>query len=152
MEPSTTKEGKIYSDLCGRFPTTSSRGNNYIYVMYVYDCNTILTTATKNIRDKEMMRAFTSLTGDLKTPGIKSGFHFMDNEESIALNLTMTTMKIKYQLVPPRNHRGNNSERAIQNLKNHFIAGLYSVDKYFHLQLWDRILQQEKISLKLIRQ
>ena len=28
VEPSTNKEGKIYSDLCGRFPTTSSRGGN----------------------------------------------------------------------------------------------------------------------------
>ena len=37
VEPSTTKEGKIYSDLCRRFPTTSSRGNKYIYAIYVYD-------------------------------------------------------------------------------------------------------------------
>ena len=39
VDPNTTKEGKIYSDLCGRFPTTSSRGNKYIYIMYVYGCN-----------------------------------------------------------------------------------------------------------------
>ena len=26
VEPSTFKEGKIYSDLCGHFPTTSSKG------------------------------------------------------------------------------------------------------------------------------
>ena len=30
VEPSTTKEGKIYSDLCGQLPTTASRGNKYI--------------------------------------------------------------------------------------------------------------------------
>ena len=44
VDPSTTKEGKIYSDICRRFPTTSSRGKKYIYVMYVYDCNSILST------------------------------------------------------------------------------------------------------------
>ena len=57
--PSTTKEGKIYSDLSGWFPTTPSRGNTYIYVMYLYDYNSILTTAMKNRSDKEMIRAFT---------------------------------------------------------------------------------------------
>ena len=53
VDPSTTKEGKFYSDLCGLFPTTSSRGNKCIYIMYVYDCNAILMTETKNGSDKE---------------------------------------------------------------------------------------------------
>ena len=52
VNPSTTKEGKIYSYICGRFPTTSSRGNKHIYVMYMYYCNTILTAAMKNRSDK----------------------------------------------------------------------------------------------------
>ena len=65
LETSKTKEGKIYSDLCGRFPTTSSRGNKYTYVMHVYDCIAILTKEIKNRNEKEMIRAFTSLTEDL---------------------------------------------------------------------------------------
>ena len=103
--------------------------------MYVYDCNFILTTAMKNRSDKEIIRAFSSLTEDLKSRGIHAGFHFMDNEASTALKLTMTTMNIKYQLVPPSNHRANNAERAIKNFRNHFIEEPCSVDKYFHLQL-----------------
>ena len=152
VEPSTTKERKIYSDLCRRFHTTSIRGNKYIYVMYVNDCNDILTTAMKNRINKEMIRDFKSLTEDLKSRGIYPGFHFMDNETSTALNLTMITMNTKYQLVPPSNHRANNEERAIKTFKNHFIGELCSVDKYFHLQLWDRLLQQATTSLNLIRQ
>ena len=109
VEPRKTKEGKIYSDLCGRFPITSRRGNKYIYAMYLYDCNAILTTAMNNINDREMIRDFTSLTEDLKSRGIHPSFHFMDNEASTALNLKMTTMNIKYQLVPPSNHRSNNA-------------------------------------------
>ena len=35
--------------------------------MYVYYCNAIVTTATKNRNDKEMIRAFTELTEDLKS-------------------------------------------------------------------------------------
>ena len=34
--------------------------------MYVNDCNAILTKAMKNRSDKEMMRAFTCLTEELK--------------------------------------------------------------------------------------
>ena len=135
VEPSTTKEGKIYSDLCRRFPTTSSRGNKYIYAIYVYDCNAIITTEMKNKRDNEMVRDFTSLTEDIKIRGIHPGFHFMDNKAYTALKLTMTTMNIKYQLVLPSNHRSNNVERAIKTFNNPFIAGLCSVDKYFNLHL-----------------
>ena len=76
----------------------------------------------------------------------------MDIEASKALKMTMTSMNINYQLVPPRNHRSNNEERAIQTFKNHVIAGLFSVDIDFNLQLWDRLLHQEKISLNIIRQ
>ena len=59
VDPTTTEEGKIYSDICGRPPNTSSRGNKYIYVMYVYECNVIITTSMKNRSDKEMIRDFT---------------------------------------------------------------------------------------------
>ena len=145
VEPSTTKEGNIYSDLYGRLPNTSSRGNKYIYVIYVYDCNAILTTSMNNRSDKEMIRSFTSLTEDLKIHRINPGFHFMDNDVYIDLKMKMNSMNIKYQLVPPSNHRENNAERANQTFKKHFIAGLCSIDKEFHLQLWDRLLQQEKL-------
>ena len=120
--------------------------------MYVYDYNEVLTTGMKNRSEKDMIRDFTSLNKDLKIRGINPGFHFMDNEASTALNITMTFMNIRYQLVPPSNHKANNAEIAFQTFENHFIAGLCSVDKYFHLQLWDRLLQEATISLNLIRQ
>ena len=118
--------------------------------MYVYDFNAVLATAIKNRSDKDMIRAFTSLTEYLKTQGIHPGIQFMDNEASTALNLIMTNMNIKYQLVTPVNHRANNAERAIQTFKKHFISGLCSVENYFYLQLWDRLLQQATISLNLL--
>ena len=77
--------------------------------MYVYGCNAILTTAKKNISDKYMIRSFTYLTGYLKIRGINPGFHFMENEASTDLKMTMTSMKINYQLVPPSNRRANNA-------------------------------------------
>ena len=76
----------------------------------------------------------------------------MDNEASIALKMTMTTMGIKYQLVPPSNNRANNAERAIQTFKNHFIAIIFIVYKYLHLQFWYILIQQATISLNFLRQ
>ena len=91
-----------------------------------------------------MIKAFTELTEDLKIYRINPCLHFIDNEASIALRMKMTSMNIKYQLFTPSNNIANNSERAIKTFKNHSIAGLCRVDKDIHLQLWDRILQQEK--------
>ena len=134
------------------FPHNFTKGGKYIYVIYVYDCNDILNIETKYRSDKETIRAFTFLTEYLKSRGIQPGFHFMDNEASTALKLTMMTKKINYQLVPPINHRAKNVRSAIIVFKKNFIAGLCSVEKDLHIQLWDRLLQQAKISLNLLRQ
>ena len=99
-----------------------------------------------NRSDKEIIRDFMSLTEEFKNQGIDSGFHFMDNEASTTLKQTMTNMNIKYQLVPPSNHRANNLERVIQTFRNHFISVMCRVDKYFQLRLWYRLLQQENQS------
>ena len=134
------------------FTHHSNEGKKNIYVMYVYDCNAIPNTSTKNISNKETIRAFTKLTEDLKSQGINPCYNITDNKASTTLKLTMKTMNIKYQLVPPSNHRGKNAEIEIQTFKNHFMAGLCSLEKYFHLQLLDRLLQQATISLRLLMQ
>ena len=64
----------------------------------------------------------------------------------------MTTMDIKYHLVPPSSHRTNNAERKIHTFKNKFIAGLCILDAYFQLQLWYRMIQQATISINITRQ
>ena len=69
----------------------------YIYVMYIYGCNAILTTSMNNIIDKEMIQEFTELTEDLKIRRINPGFHFMDNETYTTFKMIMTFMNIKYQ-------------------------------------------------------
>ena len=58
---------------------------------------------------------------------------------------------IKYQLVPPGNHRANAAERAIQTFKSHFISGLAGLDPKFPLGKWDRLLEQATLTLNLLR-
>jgi hypothetical protein len=47
--------GQIYTDLPGRFPVSSNRGNQYIYILYDYDSNAILAEPMKNRSDRKMV-------------------------------------------------------------------------------------------------
>jgi hypothetical protein len=58
---------------------------------------------------------------------------------------------IAYQLVPPHCHRRNAAEHAIRTFKEHFVAGLSSVDPSFPMHLWDRLLPQAEITSNLLR-
>jgi hypothetical protein len=52
---------------------------------------------------------------------------------------------------PHHCYRRNADERAIRTFKEHFVAGLSSVDPTFPLHLCDRILPQAEITLNLLR-
>ena len=79
--------------------------------MYVYGCNAIMTTAMKNRRYKDIFFIcfLTELTPYFKRRGINPGLHFMDNKESTALKIAMTTMDINYKLPPSQGIRGKKS-------------------------------------------
>jgi hypothetical protein len=147
----TLETNKIYSDLTGRFPTTSLSRNKYILIMYDYDINSVLSTPMKNRGDKEMAKAFDFLIQSLIFRGLKPHLQRLDNEASLALRNYITQQGINYQLTPPHIHRRNNAERAIKTFKNHFISGLCSVDTIFPLKLWDKLLPQARITLNLLR-
>ena len=59
----------------------------------------------------------------------------MDNETSTAVNKCFNQRDVKFQLFKPHNHHVHAAEHEIRTLKNHFIAGLCTVDKDFPLQL-----------------
>jgi hypothetical protein len=75
----------------------------------------------------------------------------LDNKCSAALKEFTKDKNMDYQLVAPNTHRRNAAERAICTFKNHFIAGLCSVDKDFPLHLWDCLVDQKVITLNLLR-
>jgi hypothetical protein len=75
----------------------------------------------------------------------------LDNEASAALKNLFTANDVEYQLVPPHCHRRNAAERAIRTFKEHFVAGLSSVDPTFPLHLWYRLLPQAEITLNILQ-
>ena len=143
--------GQIYTDQTGRFVTPSSSGNNYILVLYDYDSNFIMPIPMKSRSAEHILAAYETGHQRLCAAGLRPQLQRLDNEASTILKQFMRSQEIDYQLVPPHVHRRNAAERAIRTFKNHFTAGLCSVDKDFPLHLWDKLLPQAELSLNLLR-
>ena len=111
------KLGLPYSDLTGKFPVQSSRGNNYILIVYHQDANAILAEALKNRQAQTIVTAWSNLKTHFKFSGNQPSIWVIDNQFSIDLKTALNKEKIKWQLVPPHNHRANAAERAIQTFK-----------------------------------
>jgi hypothetical protein len=126
-------------------------GNKYMLILYDYDSNSILVEPMKNRSDEEALRAYSVLYTELTQHGLKPQLNIMDNEASKAIKAAVQKTGAKYQLVEPHNHRVNAAERAIRTFKNHFIAGLCSVDPRFPITLWDKLLPQAVLTLNLLR-
>jgi hypothetical protein len=144
-------QGQLYTNLTGKFPVRSSKGNYYVMFCYIYDCNYVKVTPMKSRSASEWVKAYDSVHQELTVKGFKPKLHTLDNEASAALKNFFTVNDIAYQLVPPHCHRRNAAERAIGTFKEHFVAGLSSVDPSFPLHLWDRLLPQAEITLNLLR-
>jgi hypothetical protein len=99
---------QIYTELTGRFPTTSLGGNKYILILYDYDSNSVLPAPMKNRVDKEMLHAFDLLIQSLIIRGLRQLLQRLDNEASVALNNYLAKQGIDYQLATPHVHRRNN--------------------------------------------
>jgi hypothetical protein len=139
-------QGQLYTDLMGTFPVRSSKGNSYVMVCYVYDCKYV-----KSRSASEWVKVYDHIHKGLTVKGFKPKLQTIDNEASAALKNFFTANDVEYQLVPPHCHRRNAAEHAIRTFKEHFVAGLSSVDPTFPLHLWYRLLPQPEITLNLLR-
>jgi hypothetical protein len=144
-------QGQLYTDLTGKFPTQSSKGNSYVMVCYIYDCDYVKVIPMKSRSALEWVKAYDSIQQELTVKGFKPKLQTLDNEGSAALKNFFTVNDIAYQLVPPHCHRRNAAERAIRTFKEQFVAGISSVDPSFPMHLWDRLLPQAEITLNLLR-
>jgi hypothetical protein len=144
-------QAQLYTNLTGRFPVQSSKGNYYVMVCYIYDCNYVKVTPMKSLSASEWVKAYDSMHQELTVKDFKPKLQTLDNEASAALKNLCTVNNIAYRLVPPHFHWRNAAERAIRTFKEHFLAGISSVDPAFLLYLWDRLLPQAEITLSLLR-
>lgn len=142
---------RIYTDQTGRFPYMSSRGHQYIMILYSYDSNAILSAPLKNKTEDEILKTYIKFYNYLTNAGFQPNTHWLDNEASTKLKEFNKKHGVQYQLTPPNIHRRNASERAIRTWKNHFIVGLESLNPDFPMHLWDRLIQQATDTLNMLR-
>jgi hypothetical protein len=118
---------------------------------YIYDKNYIKVVPMKSRPASEWVKAYDSIHQELTVKGFTPKLQTLDNEALTALKNFFNAKNIDYQLVPPHCHRRNSAERAIRTSKEHFVAGISSVDPSFAMHLWDRLLPQAEITFNLLR-
>ena len=141
---------KAYMDLTGRIPHRSSRGNQYIVIVYDYDSNAIICEPIKSRQAKDIFIAFKKCEQKI-AKNTKPSLYILDNECAADLKKSILKNNQAFELVPPHQHRRNTAERAIRTFKNHPIAGIASCDPKFPIAEWDRILPQCELTLNLLR-
>ena len=122
---------KIYSDQTGKSPVTLFCGNKYIMLLFDLESNNILSKPMRNRTAGEMMRLYQKLIDWLKGKGIQPKLYQLDNESSEEFKEVIKKNGMKYELMPPHDHRRNISEKAIQVFKDHFVSVLCGTDKTF---------------------
>jgi hypothetical protein len=105
----------------------------------------------KNCLAGEIIQAYQVLVEHLCSGGLTSKTHILDNVCSTEFKERIVLNNMKYQLVPPHDHKQNIAEKAIQVFKAHFISILCGVDKSFPLDLWDRLLGQAEHTLNMLQ-
>ena len=144
--------GLIGTDLPGRYPITSARGHKYIFVLYDEDANYIHAEPIQSRSQEDLVGGFKACYKALTNNNFKARVIRLDNETSALFKDHIENVEqIKYQLVPPHDHRTNPCERAIQTFKNHFIAMLSGADPTFPTNCWDLLVPQANITLNLLR-
>jgi hypothetical protein len=120
-------------------------------VCYVYDYNYVKVIPMKYRYASEWVKAYDHIHRELTVKGFKPKLQTLDNKALAAFKIFFTANDVEYQLVPPHCHPLNAAERAIRIFKEHFVAGLSSVDPTLPLHLWDRLLPQTELTLILLR-
>jgi hypothetical protein len=63
-------QGQLYTDLTGKFPVRSSRGNSYGMVCYVYDCNYVKVIPMKSRSASKWVKAYDTVHQELTVKGL----------------------------------------------------------------------------------
>jgi hypothetical protein len=71
---------KSYLDQTGKFPVQSSRGYNYVMILYNYDSNAILSKPLKTRQASEITAAWTHQHTHLPSNGYAPVLHLLDNK------------------------------------------------------------------------
>ena len=149
--PAEDLKGVMGTDQTGRFPTTSDRGHKYIFVLADVETNYIHAVPIKSRKGSAILSAFQEAYDELTACGFEPVLHRIDHETSDALVDAIKARELKYEVMPPANHRQNPAEKAIDTFKSHFISVINGLDTSFPQGAWDLLIPQTNMTLNLLR-
>ena len=84
----------MFTNQTGPFPHRSSKGNEYLMIVYAYKANTILVEPLKNRKGNSLLQAYQQIYNQLDTVGFKPALHVLDNEASCDFKLFLKNNKL----------------------------------------------------------
>jgi hypothetical protein len=75
---------QLYTNLTGKFPVRSSKGNYYVMICYIYDCNYVKVIPMKSRSASEWVKSYDSVHQELTAKGLTPKLQTLDNEASTA--------------------------------------------------------------------
>jgi hypothetical protein len=143
-------KAEMHSDLAGKFPFVSYRGNQYILVSVFHGY--IHVEVMPNRESNSYLKAFRDTYTFFASKGHTIKLQTMDKETSGAVSSFFTNeAKVQLNYVPTSIHRRNKAERAIRTFKNHFISTLATANPAFPLSYWEAFIPQAEITINLLR-
>jgi hypothetical protein len=117
-------QGQLYTDLMGRFPVRSSKGNWYVMICYSYDCNYVNAVPMKSRSASEWLKAYEHIHQELTSRGFKPKLQTLDNEASAALKSFSLRMIWSINLYQP----------TVTDAT--LLKGLFTLSKNISSQVW----------------
>ena len=145
------KAATKYTDLTGQFPYQSLRGNNYVFVAYNSDQNTILVEPMPNREADIIISCWKKCYNSLINNGVVTTHYIFDIKCSTEFKHALKNEQVTFELVSPNQHRHNDAERAIRTFKNYLLSGLATCNPDYPLQKWDQIIPQVELTLNSLR-
>jgi hypothetical protein len=116
-------QGQLYTDLTGKFPVRSSKGNSYVMVCYVYDCNYVKVVPMKSRSASEWVKAYDHIHQELTAKGFKTKLQTLDNEASAALKHFFTANDVSTNWFLPTATAATPLNEPSELLKNTLCQG-----------------------------
>mmetsp|Transcript_977 Transcript_977/g.2135 ORF Transcript_977/g.2135 Transcript_977/m.2135 type:complete len:119 (+) Transcript_977:138-494(+) len=118
--------------------------------MIDWDSNYIKLVPLKSRKSNSIVTTYRDTYNWFKTHGFQATLLKLNNEVSKMLINAITDDDLDYQLVSLNDHCQNPAERAIQDVKSHFISIRSITDKSFPLDGWDLLLQHTEDTLNML--
>ena len=100
-------KSKSYSDQTGKSPVCSASENQYTFVLYHYDTNSIHAIPIKSRRADQISAAWQQIFDTLQHHREQHPLHILDNEYAYDIKQVFKKSNVNFQIVPPHLHRRN---------------------------------------------